>query len=208
MYKSKGPTNGVIHLTSLSIPVQVSLPLLQLTVETRNILVPADGAQVPLVLVVEVDCAECAPRGALADDATVDEPGVAFKVLAVDGEGVCVLVEGLLELLTLIEGVDLVFACACCVDAGAEEDLKLRRLLSVVRYAKKTRGGEEEGNVHRQLGASQWEMQRRRRPRREQRLSRASSCLRKYMGLLMRRAVGWKDVKMVDGRWREVDGGR
>lgn len=122
MYKSKGSTNGVIHLTSCSIPVQFSLPRLQVTVETRNVLVPADGAQVPLVLVVEIDCAERAPRGARADDAAVDEAGVAFKVLAVDGERACVLVEGLFELLALVEGVDLVFACACCVDAGAEED--------------------------------------------------------------------------------------
>lgn len=191
--------------------MRVSLPLLRLTVETRNILVPADGAQVPLVLVVEVDCAERAPRGALADDATVDEPGVAFKVLAVDGEGVCVLVEGLLELLTLIEGVDLVFACACCVDAGAEEDLKLRRLVvsGALRKkdARRRRGGKRTPPTWRfSMGDAETAAA-------EARAAIVESLIlfEKVYGFVDEAGCGvegCKDVKMVDGRWWTVDGGR
>lgn len=73
-----------------------SVVRLQAAFKTGNELVPRNGTQVILVLVVEVDSAKGAARRTHADAVAVDEFGVAEKVFAINGKSVGVLVEWLL----------------------------------------------------------------------------------------------------------------
>lgn len=82
-----------------------------------------DGAEVVLVLVVEVHGAKGASRGAAADAVTVRGARVAREGLAIGSKGVDVGMEGLRELVALVQLVDLVVASTSGVDAGACEDL-------------------------------------------------------------------------------------
>lgn len=75
------------------------------------------------MLVVEVDGAERAAGGTLADLIARGEAGEAVEVLAVGGKGVDVLEEGLVEVVAGLEIPDLVVACSGGVGAGAHEDL-------------------------------------------------------------------------------------
>lgn len=91
-------------------------------VKAGDQVVPLDGPQIELVLVVKIDAAKRASRRAGANRAAVADAREALKVLAVGSKSAGVLVEGRLQLVARIELVDLVVAGAGCVGAGAEED--------------------------------------------------------------------------------------
>lgn len=91
-----------------------------------------DGAEVVLVLVVEVHRAKGASSRAAADAVAVRGAWVAREGLAIGSKGVDVGMEGLRELVALVQLVDLVVASTSGVDAGACEDTSDFSLVEVV----------------------------------------------------------------------------
>jgi len=95
----------------------------QMTLETGDVVVPADGAQVVLVLVVEAHGAKSAARWARADAAARHDVRIAKEGLAVGRKGGRVIGVPDRHVVALVQLVDLVGAGACGIGAGADEDL-------------------------------------------------------------------------------------
>lgn len=76
------------------------------------------------MFVVEIDGSKGTASRTRADATTVNELWRAGKVLSIDGKGVGVLVEGLLELLALVQLVCLVFAGPGGVGTSAKQNLR------------------------------------------------------------------------------------
>lgn len=93
-----------------------------MTLETRNIMIPPDGAHVELVLVVETDGAHGAPRRARADAAARHYVGITQEGLAVGRERGGVVGEAARHVVALVQLVDVVGAVARGVGAVADQD--------------------------------------------------------------------------------------